>query len=1104
MKNQIRFSQKLFPILTVSCLFLAAVSQGCLPANHPDQASIIIEESGVKGGLVVHINCGDGILTEALKANESYLVHGLDPDIENVQRAREHIASNGNYGKVSVDRLSGNKLPYTDNLVNLIVVENLGSISMDEVMRVLVPNGVVMTKGFLGWQRTVKPKPTELDEWNQYLYDSTGNVVSKDEIIGPIEHYQWIGSPRWGRHHDTTASMSAMVSANGRIFYILDEGPKESIQLPAENFLIARDAFNGTILWKRPLTEWQDHLFALKSGPAYLPRRLVAVGNRVFVTLGINAPLSELDATTGETLRTFENTDQTSEIIFSDNTLFLVVGRPEKNKETFAPDPSDTYVWDNADRARSEWAWSREPAAVTALNADTGSVLWQKTYPVAPLSLSADSEAVYFYDGSQIVCLNRQDGGENWKSQSIESRLIDTAYAPRVVVSEDVVVFSTGNSKVIAISAVDGRELWQGKQEASGHYSPEDIMVIDGLVWTGATAWTDQKGTYVGMDLHTGEIKSQFDCDADPDLYWFHQRCYPSKATEKYIIPSRTGIEFVDLEEEHWTVNHYTRGGCIYGIMPSNGLVYAPPHACACYMEAKLSGLGALGPAHATELDLETASAENRLEKGPAYEAEIADNASPEDWPTYRHDAKRSSFTASPVSSDVERQWKLDLGAKLTSPVVAGNRVYVAAVDAHTLYAIDATTGETVWNYTVGGRVDSPPTVYQGRVLFGSVDGYVYCLNASDGALIWRYRAAPADRRLMAYEQLESVWPVHGSVLVQGDRIYCVAGRTVFLDGGMRLLQLNPVTGEKISEIILDDTDPKTGKNLHEYVVQLDMPVGLPDILSSDGEYLYMRSQQFDLEGNRTQIGVREVTDQSGDGAHVFSPIGFLDDSQFSRSYMMYGKSVKSGWGGWEVMAKLTPSGRLIAVDDNTVYGYGRKPEFLAESIVLEFQLYAAARAGDPNSIKRITDPGKGPRNAFDKSLFNYAGDWKLRQGLPKAEQSAVQFRWLVDKPPLQVRAMVLADKTIFVSGPPDVVDEEDAFFALNDEEVLAKLAEQSEMLKGKEGALLWAVSTENGKKLAEYKLESLPVWDGLVAANGKLFMTTLNGEVLSYAGKGE
>jgi hypothetical protein len=57
-------------------------------------------------------------------------------------------------------------------------------------------------------------------------------------------------------------------------------------------------------------------------------------------------------------------------------------------------------------------------------------------------------------------------------------------------------------------------------------------------------------------------------------------------------------------------------------------------------------------------------------------------------------------------------------------------------------------------------------------------------------------------------------------------------------------------------------------------------------------------------------------------------------------------------------------------------------------------------------------------------------------------------------------------------------------------------------LLKGKDGAVMWAVSAADGKKLAEYKLESLPVWDGMIAANGRLFMTTLKGEVLSFAGK--
>jgi outer membrane protein assembly factor BamB len=1093
-------------LLMIFCLFIAINIAGCSQQSQEDQARSILEKSCVKGGLVVHINCGDGVLTEALKMNDSYLVQGLDTKVENVQKARQYIASKGDYGTVSVDRLTEDRLPYTDNMVNLIVAEDLDNIPKDEAMRVLTPNGVLMTKGIFGWKKTVKPWPAEMDEWNQYLYNAGNNPVSKDLKISPVKHYQWVGSPMWGRHHDTTASLSALVSANGRIFYVIDEGPLESVQLPAENYLVARDAFNGTILWKRPIKEWQDHLFPMKSGPAYLPRRLVAAGDRVYVTLGIDAPLSELDAVTGEVLRTFPDTEETSEVILSDNTLFLVIGRPDKTTKNFTS--TKTYVWDRAEEARTDWAWSKEPGRIMALDIASGKADWTREYPVGPLSLSADEKSVYFYDGSRLIGLDRNSGEEKWQSDPIKTRKFDTAYAPRLVVSDGVLVFSIGSQagfgpgSMVAFSAENGKKLWEAPQPASGHYSPEDLFVIDGLVWTGNTAWGQADGKYIGRDLHTGELVKEFPCDAN--IYWFHQRCYPSKATEKYIIPSRTGLEFVNLKQEHWDVNHYTRGGCFYGVMPSNGLVYTPPNACACYLEAKLEGFNALGGAFESEPNLEKESENNRLEKGPAYDAVITDDSSPGDWPTYRHDTKRSAYTSSEVPSDLESKWRLKLGGRLSSPVVAGNRIYVAQIDAHTVYAIDATEGKLLWNYTTGGRVDSPPTLYQGRVLFGSADGYAYCLNSADGALIWRFRAAPMDRRIMSFEQLESVWPVHGSVLVQDDRIYCVAGRTMFLDGGMRLLQLDPRTGEKISEIIMNEIDPDTGKNLQSLVQSLDMPVGLSDILSSDGEYIYMRSQQFDQKGNRTYIGVRDVRDQSGEGAHVFSPIGFLDDSDFYRSYMMYGKSVKGGWGGWEVMAKVTPAGRLIAVDDDTVYGYGRKQEFLSESIVQEYQLYAAEMAGDRKSIEKITAPPKPPVNAFDKGLFNYAGDWKLRQGIPKDEQTAVQFKWQIDEPPLRVKAIVLADKMLFVAGPPDIVNEEEAFFALDDEAVRKRLAEQSELFRGKEGGLIWTVSARDGKKLSEYKLDSLPVWDGLVAAAGKLYMTTMNGEVCCYSGKGE
>ena len=147
---------------------------------------------------------------------------------------------------------------------------------MDEVMRVLCPAGVAYINSAGKWTKTVKVRPEEIDDWTHYFHDATGNPVAHDMTVAPPQRSQWVGSPRWSRHHDHTASMSALVSAAGRLFYIMDEGSRASIQLPANWQLVARDAFNGTVLWKRPISSWNTHKWPLKSGPAQVTRRVVA------------------------------------------------------------------------------------------------------------------------------------------------------------------------------------------------------------------------------------------------------------------------------------------------------------------------------------------------------------------------------------------------------------------------------------------------------------------------------------------------------------------------------------------------------------------------------------------------------------------------------------------------------------------------------------------------------------------------------------------------------------------------------------------------------------------------------------------------------------
>jgi outer membrane protein assembly factor BamB len=1099
----------------VVILALVAAAAAADPAL---EAKRILDAAGVRGGLIVHLGCGDGKLTAALHAGDSYLIQGLDADANNVAAARRHIQSLGLYGKVSVDRCSGRRLPYIEDLVNLVVAENLGEIRGDELMRVLAPGGVAYLKTGGQWTKAVKPRPKDIDQWTHYLHDPTNNAVAHDEVIDAPGRLQWIASPRYSRHHDHMSAISAMVSASGRNFYIFDEAPRQSIFIPSEFKLVARDAFNGALLWKRPIERWHSQLWPLKSGPQMLPRRLVAEGELVYATLGIDAPLTALDAATGQTVRTYGQTRATEEILLSGGVLYLVVAEPNSLRSQASSSPSSVKEVIELHQTQS---WGPEPRTVMAVEAETGAVRWRKSSQVTPMTLALDDRQVYFHDGEKVVCLGRDDGAQRWASQPI----LLPSYMPSqgaavLVVYDGVVLFAGGaedanargrkGTGLCAISAEDGTRLWNAQQPFVWGGALRDVLVMGGLVWCGDVASGASSGVMTGRDLHTGEIKKQF--PPDVEIYWFHHRCYRAKATDRYLLYSRTGIEFVDPETSHWTTSHWVRGGCLYGIMPCNGLIYSPPHPCACYSEAKLYGFNALAPQSKTWTPPREVPDQGRLEPGPAYAEDFPPppglRVAPSpfhplppanDWPTYRHDASRSGAMASAVpAADLKCAWQTELGGRLSSPTAAEGKIFVSSIDTHTVYALDEKTGKPAWSFTAGGRVDSPPTIWQGRAIFGSADGYVYCLRAGDGRLVWRFRAAPEDRRLGAQDQVESVWPVPGSVLVQNDTVYCVAGRSMFLDGGLRLLRLDPKTGRKISETILDDRDPATGKNLQSKVTGLNMPVALPDVLSSDGRYVYMRSLPFSLEGERKFVEYVDVKDQQGDDVHLFSPTGFLDDTMWHRTYWVYGRAWASGAGGYSKAGQVAPAGRLLVFDDAKVYGYGRLPQYYRWTTPMEFHLYAMSK--QPEVIRR-GKPQEKPAAGLTKKEQK-----QQRKATQAAEGTATRVADLwSDEAPVQVCAMALAGKTLFVAGPPDVVDEEQASRSFNDPEIQRKLAEQEAAFEGRRGAILAAVSAADGKQLAAYRLKSMPVFDGMAAAGGRLYLAASDGKVLCLgAGEGQ
>ncbi len=1305
-------NRRWLPLLASACVtLLATLPADAMEVTTPrQQADRIYAETGVTGGVVVDLGCGDGKLTAALHASDSYLVQGLDVSPENVHNARATVNQAGLYGKVSVSLLAGARLPYVDNLVNLIVVQQLGKVPQSELLRVLSPHGVAYVNNRGRWTKIVKPRPSEIDDWTHYLHDASNNAVAHDTVVGPPRRLQWTDGPRYARHHDRMSSVSAVVSANGRVFSIEDEQSPISILLPSKWVLTARDAFNGTTLWKRPIKKWFTQFWPLKSGPAQLPRRLVAVGDRVYVTLGFEAPLVALDAATGETVRAFANTHGTEEAILADGSLYLLV------QPTL-----DASQYDDPKRFNKGYGakfWDEKPRHLMAYEAATAKLLWDRETVVLPATLAANDQCVVFHNGVNVVCLDRESGEELWKSAPIDrAKEIKSFYLPILVLYQDVVLFSGGETAglqtgswyekgkdtMTALDLATGKILWTAPHPPSGYRSPEDLLVANGLVWTGETTSGRAVGQFTGRNPRTGKVVSRF--EPDVSTYWFHHRCYRGKATDNYLLMARAGTEFIDIENQHWDINHWIRGACLYGIMPANGLLYAPRHPCACYLETKMSGFNALAPESKGPRIAAPRSDDQRLLRGPAY-AEMAEArpstaaSNSEDWPTFRHDSGRTGHATTALANKLVPDWSTTLGGKLTSPVVDDGRLFVASVEDHVLHVLDANNGKRLWQFQASGRIDSPPTVHAGRAIFGSADGNVYCLRATDGALVWQFLAAPMSEQLVSYGQLESVWPVHGSPMIENDVLYFVAGRSLFVDDGMLFWRLDPLTGKVLSKTPLKEFDTN-GKSIQDYVSWLNMPTALPDVLSTDGRFVYMRSQPFRLDGTRLPLqamprkadadrGAPEPF-QIAEHAHLFSPTGFLDDTWWHRTYWLYGSTFISGWSGYYLSGKVAPAGRLLVTDDSHVFGFGRKPKYFRWTVPIEHQLFSAQKTLEPT----LSPPRKGPsesrvsvkksaslnpanrpltvearikadhstgvilahggnsagyalfldqgRPTFairaagalsqvqaknrianqwthlagvlteDKVLKIYVngilvgteqaaalipgnpaegmeigadegsnvGDYvdrfgfsglidevrvfhrartndeilesltsavasakpvamkreptlvlaynfdqgkatdlsgmgnqgiidgaKLEEGNTKAVRFfggglriagyKVKHNWTEDLP-FFARAMVLAKGTLLLAGPPDLINEETAFRRISDPKTQERLREQLESVEGKKGAILWAVTAADGTKIAQYKLKTPPVFDGMIAANGRLYIITVDGQVVCW-----
>jgi outer membrane protein assembly factor BamB len=1061
----------------VACLCISSTfARAATAAEAPKQdaagrlAAQILEATGVSGGLIVQVGCGDGRLTAALGANDRSVVQGLDAVEANVAAARTHIQSLGLYGKASARQWESQRLPYGDNLVNLLVISRGGRAAAGEIERVLAPQGSALVEGQLdaagtnlvaqssadldGWTRYVKPRPKDIDEWTHYLHDPGNNAVADDDRVGPPKHLQWKAGPTWCRSHEFSSSVQALVSAGGRLVGVIDEGiTGQPRGVPEFWTLLARDAFNGVLLWRRPCDRVNPHALAV-------------VGDTVYVTLTNRGPLSILDAATGETRHTCPQTGKVSEIAVCEDRVVLSTQLPGGDGD------GGTHV--------------------IAVAPDDGHLLWkQSAGALAANTLVAGDGRVCFLDGNELVSVALDSGEEIWRT---EVRGGGKGYAILYAGT----VFLTGGS-TRAFSLDTGELLWTGPDGSPHARNPPGLFGAGGLIWCAwgrvgprSFVWQADEETREGYDPATGEVKKTVTAERLVTA-GHHIRCYPPKATSRYLLLNKRGVEFFDLEGTNHMRANWTRGACGFGMLPANGFLYTPPSQCFCYQGVLLTGLNALSAAREIPERVSAASDQKpRLEKGPAYGKHVPSpstlNPQPSistDWPTYRHDVFRSGSIETPLPVELEPVWETMvtpvlvtasdegppdgaaeapklreyLANRLTPPVAADGRVFVAEPDAHTVYALNAEDGRHLWSFVADGRVDSPPTLYRGLCIFGCTDGHVYCLAASDGQLAWRFRAAPEERQICAMDQLESAWPVHGSVLIRDGKVYFTAGRSSYLDGGIRVYALDPASGEVLHETLLAGEDPDVSIDGGR---PFDMDGTKSDILVAGEKDIYLFQERFKPDLTREPMPrVTKLGDRRGE-PHLTATNGLLDTTWFNRTYWMYDQLFP----GYYFTYRAPKSGQILVFDDE---------------ITCSLKAYTERRGHSPEF-----QPGGGYRLMADRNTTLPVLD-EMDIGAEKGRGfSRTELPIWSETVPIRAQGMLLAREHLYLVGPPDLVSEQDAY----------------ESMIGKRGAVFRVVSTSDGGTLSEFTMEEVPVFDGLIAAAGRLYMSTTNGTLICLGEK--
>ncbi len=495
-----------------------------------------------------------------------------------------------------------------------------------------------------------------------------------------------------------------------------------------------------------------------------------------------------------------------------------------------------------------------------------------------------------------------------------------------------------------------------------------------------------------------------------------------------------------------------------------------------------------------------------------------------EDWPTYRHDMRRSGITSEELRPPLSPVWvyhplhkpspawepprSVPVEGYLELPrvrfddayhvVAAGDAIYFGSSSDNKVYCMEAATGKLRWQFFTSGPVRLAPTVWQGKVYFGSDDGVVYCLSARDGKVVWKYPMSLRDRRLLGRGKMVSMWPVRTGVLV--DKGVAYAGAGIFPQEGVYFVALDAATGKRLW---LNDTGGEATESR----------------VSPQGYLLATDKLLFAPLGRVSPMQIDRATGRLGAAAYFGKNIGGTDALIFgdklytgTEEVMAYTGRTRGRYAWFKARKVLVTehmtyglSGKEMAAFKRDTYPKASVRRFLLRDQRMRLRQTMRGPERNRRNVARLVDADNKRLEAIDKQLAELQGDPKkldalktervkvdksLRANLLKLAAAEKALAPLLErKKKLEQNweaAGLVMDQSTGWRRPSDCTE----FLIMAGRILFAGGDGKVQAVDSTDGKLLWEAPVDGKAR-------------GLTVANGRLYVSTDTGAIHCFGAQG-